>query len=188
MKRHLVLPILGALACAAVISFGQSPSPSPSGTPILQRSRAITPEERAALIVAGQKAREDPKVQAAAMRMHAAAMAFNAAMVARDASLGPILQKIDAANSEAGLHIRLTADDREQLRAAREAMRGTPEAAALQQATADYRKTASDAMTAADPSLSAIIARLPQPGGDTRIGRIMAPVPPGPAASPSASP
>lgn len=176
VKTLFLLPLFAALLCAAAVpAFGQAAaaSPAPLGTPSLlsiQSLRPLTPEERTRLAGVRQKAMRDPRVRAAAARMRDAARALDAAMVAQDKSLRPILDKAEAAQSPGSFHIRLTGDEREELRAAREAMEGTPEEAAVQKAEDDYRKTTADVMTAADPSMAAIIAGLTRPGGEMGMG------------------
>jgi hypothetical protein len=175
MKTLFLLPLSAALLCAAAVPvFGQAAaaSPAPLGTPslLIQSLRPLTPEERTRLAGARQKAMRDPRVRAAAARMRDAARALDAAMAGKDKSLRPILDKAEAAQSPGSFHIRLTGDEREELRAAREAMEGSPEEAAVRKAEDDYRKTAADVMTAADPSMAAIIAGLMQPGGEMGMG------------------
>jgi hypothetical protein len=133
---------------------------------------SLTPGERDALTAAGQKARQDPKVLAAAAEMNDAMEAVNAAMLAIDKSLGPILERVEAASSPGAGRLHLTADEREQLRAARESIEGSPEIDAWQKAAADYRETLRQAMIAADPSVAAILYKMPRTATDERHGAV----------------
>jgi hypothetical protein len=136
---------------------------------------------------AGQKAWQDPEVQVAAEKMHEAAMNLDTAMLKKEVSLGPILDKLSAGNALGGNAARLTADEREQLRAAREAMRNSPEAQALNRATAEYQRVARRAIIAADPSITGLLDELPR--GNMGMGPGMRRViEPGPSVNPAASP
>jgi hypothetical protein len=138
-------------------------------------------DERDSLFAVAEKAREDPGVRAAASRAREAVKTFNEAMIARDASIGPVLEKAESAGEPGGFHIRLTGDEAEQLRADREAMKGTAAEDALQRAMADYRKALVRVVTTVDPSLAGAVDRLPGMG----MRGLLAP---GPLASPSPSP
>jgi hypothetical protein len=165
VKKQLLIPFLAAMACAPAASNGQSFSPAASGTFVSAPARrerlgTLSPQERTVLIAVGQKARQDPKVREAAEKMRNARKALNAAMVAKDNTLRPILDKVEAASSPGGIPPRLTGDEREQLRAAREAMKGTPEADAWQKASADYHQAVREAVIAADPSAAPILEKM----------------------------
>jgi len=185
MKIRFLVPFLAAIASSAAI--GQSPSPSATplvAAPVRARTAPFSAADRGSLIAAGEKIRKDPKVIAAAAKMHAAMLAVNAVMVAKDPSLGPILDKIQAASVPHAVRTPLTPDDRQKLRAARDAMKGTPEGAAWLQATMDYRAAVREAMLTADPGISNVLNKLPQPGVHVTGAAITS----GSAASPSASP
>jgi len=186
MKKQLLLFLL-LVALSSPAGFGENHDHSigpdnihPDRSPGFRDLHTLTADERDALVAAGQKAQQDPAVQAAAEKMHEAAMALHAAMLARDSSLGPIFDKLLAENTPSAPHARLTADEREQLHAARESMKDSPEAAALHTATAEYRRIAIQAMITADPSVAPIVSRLPRP--DTSLRRFLAS--PSPGASP----
>ena len=199
MNAYSIKTLLPLLLIAAT-SFGQTPSPAPSAPsapsapPAYLRPgagiAALTLEERTALVTAGQKARQDPKVQAAAEKVKEAMKAVEDAMVAKDKSLAPIIAKAQAATSPGAPRPLLTGTERMQFIAAREAMQGTPELAAAQQASADYREAVRQAMIAADPSIAAIIEKLSQTGPmpmRPSIGSAASPSP-SPSASPSPTP
>jgi hypothetical protein len=135
-------------------------------------------------MAAAKKARQDPAVVAAAAKMHQAMLAFDDAMLAKDKSIGPVIEKIKAASSPGAPRPRLTAQEVEQLRSARVSMMGAPETDAWKQATEDYRAAMRQAMTAADPSMAAILAKLPEGGGTGAPRTVASPA----LASPSASP
>jgi len=176
MKRIIVVSFLAAIACAPLSSFGQSLAPAVSDTPAAAPpappkpglgASLLTPEERDTLMAAAQKARQDPAVKAAAEKMHEAMKAARDAMIATDKSLGPLIDKIEAATSSPSPGVprpTLTADEREQLRAGRDAIKGTPAADAWQKATAEYFAALRQAMIAADASVAAILDKLPQGG------------------------
>jgi hypothetical protein len=195
VKTLFLLSLSTALLCAAVPAFGQAQaaSPAPLGTPnvlSLHDLGPLTPEERTALDGAREKAQRDPRVRAAAARMRKAEQALDAAMVAQDKSLRPILDKAEAAHSPGSFHIRLTGDEREELRVAREALSGSPEEDALQKARDEYHKTAADVMTEGNPSMAAIIERLPQGWMEMGVRRDIEMGSPSPSgsASPGGSP
>jgi hypothetical protein len=152
--------------------------------------QVLTADERSALIADGQKAWQDPDVQAAAEKMRDATTALDDAILEKEVSLRPILDKVTATDTLGGGSQRLTADEREQLRAARESMKNSPEARALKAATAEYQRTTRRALIAVDPSIAAILDKLPR--GNMGMGpglrRVMGPEPTSsPAASPSAA-
>jgi hypothetical protein len=193
MKKVLVASFLAAIACGPISSFGQSPAPAASDTPVAAPSVAapaaprsglanISPAESDTLRAANQKAQKDPAVQAAAEKMRAARKAAADAIVAKDKSLAPLFDKIEAA-SAASQRVALTADERQQLNAGFDSIKGTPEADAFQKSNNDFRQVVRQAMIAADPSVAAILAKLPQPTV-THAG----PGAPRPAASASATP
>jgi len=190
VKTLFLIPLSAALLWAAAEStFGQTQaaSPAPLGTPnvlSLHDLGPLTPEERAALDGARQKAQRDPRVRAASERMRKAEQALDAAMVAQDKSLRPILDKAEAAHSPGIFHIRLTGDEREELQAAREALRGSPEELALQKARDEYYKTTGDVMTEGNPSMAAIVKRLPEGGMEMGVRRDIEMGSPSPSGSP----
>jgi hypothetical protein len=141
----------------------------------------LSSDDRGALFAAVEKAREDPAVKAAAARVRQAAKVFNEAMIARDASIGPVLEKAETAGGPESFHIRLSGDESEELRADREAMKGTAAEDALQRAVADYRKALAHAIVLSDPSAAVFVDRLPQ----MRMREVLMAEP---DASPSASP
>ena len=168
MKRVLVIPFLAAIACAPAPSFGQSltsgtsaAAPSPSVRRVRVGSVApLTPEEETILKAARDKARQDPAVEAAAQKMDAAMKAAHAAMVAKDKSIGPLLDQVEASSSPGALRPLFTPEETAQLRAAREAIKGTPEAEAWQTATVDHYEAQRKAEIAADPAVEAILNKL----------------------------
>jgi len=111
MKKIIAISFLAAIACAPSPSFGQSPSPAESGSasaavaaPSVQLAPRkpggmlnLSPEERAALTAATEKARQDPAVQAASAAMQSARQAYMKAMhdavIAADPSVEAILSK-----------------------------------------------------------------------------------------------
>jgi len=179
MKRQFLVSVLAAMAGAA--SFAQSPTPWPpnaSESPEPFRHwRMLSADEHDALLTAAGKARENPAVRAAAIRLQQAVKGYNQAMIARDASIGPVLEKAELAGGLEGFHIRLTGDESEQLRADREAMKGTAAEDALQRAMADYRKAAVHALIAADPSLAGVADSLPLMGMRGLLAPELAPSP-----------
>ena len=117
-----------ALVCAvsAGTAFAQDPSSTPAGSPsarheggkhffkggqggtespIRETLESLTPEERQKVMAARQKAEADPAVAAARQNaetaMKAAHEAMQAAMLKADPTLGPILDKLNAALKEA---------------------------------------------------------------------------------------
>jgi hypothetical protein len=99
-------------------------------------------------------------------------------MVAKDDAVEPILEKVRNADEPgASPHLTLTADEREELRIDREEMQGSPEANELEAAEANYRNVEMRALTAANPSLAPIIARLPAGGRGLGFRRLLAPGP-----------
>ena len=182
MKKILLASFLAAIACATTTSFGQG-APAP-GSPQAQAGGmmgSITPDERTALVSASQKARQDPDVVAAGAKMHDAMEAARVVIVATDPSLTPLFDKIKAAGAQ---RPQLTQEEIAKLRAGRDAINGTPESNAWEKATADYREAMRKAMIAADPSVAAILAKLPQgrPSGGAGAGIAK------PASIPAASP
>lgn len=199
MKKVLIASFLAAIACAPASSFGQSPSPAasdaPSAAPSLPTvhqqlgASPLTPEDRATLQSASQKAQQDPTVKADFKKMADAMKAAHGAMLAKDSSVGPLLDKIEAASAPGAPRPKLTPDEAMKLRAAREAIKGTPEADAWQKATTEYHDAVRQAMIAADPAVSDILMKISQSGAMHRS--MVPPVPPvssSPAASASASP
>ncbi len=116
-----------ALVCAAtaLTAFAQSPSPTPAcppagqheggrhwgggpggpGGPMREALQSLTPAERQQLKAAREKAEADPAVAAAQENaksaMKAAHEAMRAAMLKADPTIGPILDKLDAARKDA---------------------------------------------------------------------------------------
>lgn len=194
MKRRLLLSFLAAIACVAGSSFGQTPSPAPTETPAAtppaapfhRRGITLTPDERSTLLAAGKKAQQDPAVKAAREKMDAAMKAAREAMVAKDKSLAPLFDKVEAASSPGAPRPHFTAGEAAQLRAARDSILGTPEADALQKAEVEYRAAVRQAMIASDPNVAPILDRLPDLRGETGITRppLRAPASPAPSAFP----
>jgi hypothetical protein len=186
MNKIIVIPCLAAIASLSMPSFAQdaSPAPSVSGQPSGPVA-SPTPDVEAALSEARVKARQDPAVQAAAEKLHEAMKVAHAAMLAKDPTLGPLLEKIEAASAPGSRPPSFTADEYLKIHEGMASIRGTPEADAWKQATADYRAALRKAMVAADPSIADILARLPEPGASHGAG---APHSPAPSGSPAASP
>ncbi len=105
-------------------------------------------------------AQQDPKVLASIEEMRSAMKAARAAMEAKDTAIAPLLDKIEAGAAPGAQPPRLTPDEFMELGAARKAIAGTPEAAAWQQATADYRKAVESALLAADPAVGPILQKI----------------------------
>jgi hypothetical protein len=141
----------------------------------------LTPEERTELMTASRKAQQDPAVKAAAAAMRAAMEAARAAMAAKDPAVKPLLDEIEAASSPGAPRPTLSSDDREKLLAARNAIKGTPEAAAWQKSITDFRAAVRKAMIADDPAVAAIFAKMPPPGMMRRPMAPPSPVAPAPA-------
>jgi len=138
-------------------------------------------------MAAAKKARQDPAVVAAAAKMHQAILGFDDAMLAKDKSIGPVIDKIKAASSPGAPRPHLTAEEVEQLRSARVSMMGAPETDAWKQATEDYRAAMRQAMIAADPSMAAILAKLHEGAGPGAPRTVASPAMASPSASPSAA-
>lgn len=185
--RPIALTLLATLLCAPL--FAQSPAPTDSPTPPPARAgvSSISPDERDKLRAASQAAQKDPDVIAAEAKFHAAIKAATDLMITKDASLKPILDKVEAGDRPDALH--LTPDEQAKLRAGREAIAGTPELDAWQAATTAYLVAMRKAMIASDPSVADILAKLPH----AAINHISAspaaasPAAASPAASPSAA-
>ena len=115
MKRTLSL-ITMVCATTAFTAFAQDPSPTPASSPAPKHEKGkhgpggpdgplrealegLTPAEREQLKAARQKAESDPAVVAAKQSgdKKAAHDAMHAAMLKADPTLGPILEKVDAA-------------------------------------------------------------------------------------------
>jgi len=168
----ILVPFIAAISCATVSVFAQSPAPAtsgsnsaaPSAAPSQQHMPLLTPEENQTLRDAMQKARQDPTVQAANLKKQEAMKAARDAIVAKDKSFGPLFEKVmpTSAPSPGAARPVLSGDERVQLQAAEESLKGTPEGAALQKAGADYVQALHAAMIAADPAVDAIFAKLPQ--------------------------
>ena len=117
-----------AMVCAAtaLTAFAQTPSPTPAcppaagqheggrhwgggpegpGGPMREALESLTPAERQQLKAAHEKAEADPAVAAAHENakeaMKAAHEAMKAAMLKADPTIGPILDKLDAARKDA---------------------------------------------------------------------------------------
>jgi hypothetical protein len=164
------LPLLAAIACLSAPCFAQGPAqppPAPAAVKPVPGLSILTPDERSTLVTVTQEATDAPAVKAAIKKRHEAIVAEHAAMVAKDKSLGPIFEKIDAGISPNVLPPTLTDAQRAKLLAARAAMAGTPEEAAVQKAAADYREALHKAMIAEDPSIAPILDKMegkPVPG------------------------
>jgi hypothetical protein len=130
----------------------------------------LTPEEQSTLRTASENAQKDPAVRAAVEKLHAAMTAARPAMLAKDPSLAPLLNKVEAISfpSPGAERPSLTADEMLKLRAGRSAINGTPLADAWRKATADYRAAVRQAMIAGDPSVAAILDKLSNAGGERR--------------------
>jgi hypothetical protein len=182
--RPLLPLLLASLAC--VSAFGQAPSPSPSGSPFVARPSAdftpLTPDEGKTLNAASEKAKNDPKVIAAAKKLHTAMLDARAVMIAQNPKIAALLERAMPSGSPSFGSPRpaMTAEDFPKIRAARDAIKDTPQGLAWQKATAEYRTAVHDAMIAADPKVAAIFAKLP-PVGIPGAGKNSSP---SPAASP----
>jgi hypothetical protein len=169
MKKILLVALGAALTGSALTSFAQSPSPAPSDSPAAAPSAAapalssateLTEEEKATLQNATEKAQQDPSVLASIDAMRKAMKDARAAMVAKDPSIAPLLDKIEAGAAPGSQPPRLTAEEFTELGAARKAIVGTPEAAAWKMATAEYRANVQKAMIAADPAVGPILEKI----------------------------
>jgi hypothetical protein len=149
---------------------------------------SLTPDEIAKLRAASKAAQQDPDVKIAAAKMRDAMKAAREAMVAKNKALSPLLDKVEASASPGAQRPTFSADERQQLRDARQSIIGTPEAQAWQEATQEYRDALHKAMVAADPSVQAILDKMPQPriggpggpggpGGHGGLGGAPAPTP-----------
>ena len=210
MKTKLSLLVSTALLSIALApAFAQdtSPTPAPSATPagpggghherfggggMHQGLQDMTPEEREKLKAAREKAMQDPKVQSAVENLKTAGEAFRAArkqaLLAADSSLGPILDKIDAAikqnapggqaggpkpggpNAERGGRMMeqalnsLTPEEREKVKAASEKIKDNPDVVAARQKMAEaekqFQSVLHDALIAADPSIEPLLQKM----------------------------
>ena len=181
MKRLLFVFALAAIACPAAPTSAQSPSPAAVSAPQDRGAYGLTSEERSTLIAADGVARNDPAVVTALAAMQAAKAVACATMIVKTPSIAPLLEKIEPSNAPApgATPVQLTDAEKAQLKAARDSIKGTPEADAWKQATDDFRAALRKATIAANPACEAILDKLPQGAG---MGR------PKPAASTTASP
>ncbi len=157
------LPLLAAIACVSAPCLAQStaqPPPAPAAARPGPGLAILTPDERSKLVAVTQEAIDAPPVKAAIKKRHAAVVAEHAAMIARDKSLAPIFDKLDAGASPNVLPPTLTDAQHAKLIAARAAMAGTPEDAAVEKAGADYREALHKAMIAVDPSVAPILDKM----------------------------
>ncbi|MEI7957682.1 MAG: hypothetical protein WCI40_01120 [Verrucomicrobiota bacterium] len=74
--------------------------PHHGGGPMREALEALTPAEREQLKAAHQKAESDPAMAAAKESMKAAHEAMKAALLRADPTIGPILEKMEAARKE----------------------------------------------------------------------------------------
>jgi hypothetical protein len=100
MKSLLTMSILAAALQIVLITFGQDENEPGKGGPRHHEERLanLSPEEREKLKAAGQKAMQDPVVQAAQEKARQATNEFrdalHASMLKADPSLQPILDKM----------------------------------------------------------------------------------------------
>ena len=149
------MPILSGALCAMVLSLGLSSGQAqPAGpgerpgkpkwnksAPGEQRVPGLTREEAQRLAAAREKAKNDPTVrslkEAAEAVQQQLENAMNAAMISADPGLAPTLEKVKQSRDRAkGMRDRfdsLTPDQREQLKAAREAVKADPDVVAARE-------------------------------------------------------
>lgn len=201
MKTKLTL-IISTVFLFLVLSpiFGQEP-PKPDASPgaptgpggwgrrgMNQNLQNLTPEEKAKFQAAREKAMQDPKVQDAQENMKASNDAFRAArkqaLLAQDPSLGPILDKLEAAapkpnvsgsqgGAKAGPSERggrrpdlsvLTSEERDKLKAANEKIKDNPDVSTArdkaQQANKQFASVVHGTLLAADPSIEPLLKKV----------------------------
>jgi len=193
MKIFTVL-ILGLLAAVLPLSAQddtqpQHGGPHRDGPPWKQHGKKhgpppdakLTPDEQQRLQAAREKAKNDPTVRSL-KEAHAALekqleTAMHAAMLSADSSLGPVLDKIKAARDRAmdmrGKFESLTAEQKEQLKAARSAAKDDPAVQAAREKMRDAQgpeargaagremhEAMKAAMLKADPSLAPLLEKL----------------------------
>lgn len=168
---------------------GKRPGPPPEA--------ALTPDEQKRLAAAREKAKEDPTVrslrEAKEKLDEQLETAMHAAMLSADSTLAPTLEKIKQARTHAretlGKFESLTPAQREQLKAARAAVKDDPAVQAAREkmraadgpearreAAKETHKAVKAAMLKADPSLAPLLEKLGPgamgPGPMDRRGRM----------------
>jgi hypothetical protein len=192
------IPILSGALCAVVLSLGLSPGQAqPAGpgerpgkpkwnksAPGEQRVPGLSREEAQRLAAAREKVKNDPTVRSLKEALDAVQQqlesAMNAAMISADPGLAPTLEKVKQSRDRAkGMVDRfqsLTPEQREQLKAAREAVKDDPEVAAAREkmksadspeARRDAGQAMHEAMIAAvtkrNPDLAPLLEKLGPP-------------------------
>ena len=184
-----LVAVIAALACASA-AVAQSPAPAaPQAIPGRPATglASLSPDERAALAAADQKAEQDPEVKDADAKRRAARKVLFDKLAAQDPDLKAIVDKIQS--TPAGQTPPLSTEEREQLISARGKVMGTPDGDAMVKAENDFRTLLRAKMVAIDPSLSGVFARLSQPRSPQASGAMQLATPvPVPSAAPSASP
>ena len=171
MKRCFFVLTAMALGSAPAISSAQSPyqtnpdfhyaTPAgPKGHPSIN----LTADEREALMTASEAARNDPRVKVAAMELATAKKQEVNAMLAADPGIAPLLDKATGDGGHGMPGARLTADQREELRAARESIKDSTAAGAFQKASDDYHAAIRQAMLTVDPTIGPVLDKLPGGG------------------------
>ncbi|MBU3664265.1 MAG: hypothetical protein FGM15_00095 [Chthoniobacterales bacterium] len=198
--KHLITAAICGTAFALSLPTAQAQGPGHSGGPHKKGpppwiEAKLSPDEAQRLAAAREKVKDDPTIKS--LRESHKALndqlekAFDAAIVAADPGLAPVLEKIKQARTEAkGMRDRfdsLTPDQREKLKAAREAAKSDPAVAAAREkmqaaqtpeAKREARRAMHEAMQAAmvkqNPDLAPLIEKIrpkhdgpdgPPPGG-----------------------
>lgn len=192
MKRLLILSV-GLAAVAAPLSAQPNPQPRPGGPGGAPHGKPhgrphgppfganLTPDEQQRLGAARDKAKNDPTVRSLNEAKQALedqlATALRAAILAADPSLGPTLDKIEQARNRAkdmrGKFESLTPEQKQQLKAARqaamidpavqaarEAMRSAQGPEAKRDAAKQLRDAVKAAMLKSNPALGPLLEQL----------------------------
>jgi hypothetical protein len=167
MKR-IFLVLLAVVLSGRVFAQGAGGESSPARSPVVSPTplpppvdlSPLTAEEKARIAKAGQAAQQDPEVIASGVELNDAVKAATVAMIAKDPTLKPLLDKIEAASAPGAERPQFSSGDYDHLSAGRASIAGTPEAATWQKATLQYREAVHKAMLAADPTLDAVFKKL----------------------------
>lgn len=210
MKHQTILSIVCAASLFGGGSFAYSQAPGPGGPGAFEPGRPpgkhrrggepnLSPDEAQRLKAAHEKAKSDPTIDALKKQREALdakmEQAMDAAVLAADPTLAPVLEKIKNARTRAkdtrkGFEA-LTPEQKEALKAAKEAIKNDPAVAAAREkmqaaTTPEAKREAGQEMRAArkaailkqNPALAPLLEKLGPPPG----GRRMGPPPPPPEA------
>lgn len=191
MKHLITAAICGTVFALSLPSAlaqgpGRPGGPHKKGPPPWAEAK-LSPDEAQRLAAAREKVKDDPTIKS--LRESRKALddqlekAFDAAMVSADPSLAPVLEKVKQARNEAkGMRDRfesLTPDEKQKLKAAREAAKNDPavvaarekmQAAQTPEAKREAGRAMHEAMKAAmlkqNPDLASLIEKIgPKHGG-----------------------